>query len=117
MKSKNIFQHIVVIMYTLLVFLPCNIAFADSFFSDDFESGDLMHPTTTDGSTWSDGNVSDGCSVSVSNAIKHSGNYSLKFQWRDGWRTGGGAEQKFRLEHYEDFSFKLNKEIRFTKSC
>lgn len=27
------------------------------------------------------------------------------------------AEQKFRLEHYEDFSFKLNKEIWFTKSC
>lgn len=99
MKLGNCYKLIYIVFCFVTIFIPFNMALGAAFFSDSFESGNTYSPTTTDGSHWVDGNVSSGCSVSVSDSIKHTGNYALKFQWRSGSlsTTGGGAEQRFRF--------------------
>jgi hypothetical protein len=56
------------------------------FFSNDFESGDLKHTSTSDWTKWNGANAGQNDSVSISNERARSGAYALKYFFRRQYR-------------------------------
>ena len=97
----------ILIISCLLLFVVVftdKIVFAEEFFNDSFESGDLSH--TNSGTVWMESNTGAGDEVIVTSELSHSGSYSLKFHYAgstnlndDAW-----AEQRFHFgEGKQDF--------------
>jgi hypothetical protein len=90
---KNI---VILIVMTLAIINTQNNVYADVFFQDGFESGNLNH--NANGARWSVSNSGSSDYVQVSSERVRSGNYALKFHYaRGGDSDDAWAEQRFAL--------------------
>jgi hypothetical protein len=93
MGSKNI---IMLIVFTLAVISMHGNVYADVFFQDGFESGDLNH--NANGARWTVSNSGAVDDVHVSSELVRSGNHALKFHYAGGSSSDDAwAEQRFAL--------------------
>lgn len=91
-------MRLLLVAFIVIVFSPTP-SISDVFFSEDFESGGLLSPTSSDGSAWgaSNAGTADGDSVGVSDGLSRSGNYSLRFFFHGAPTGDAWSEQRFVL--------------------